>query len=167
MKLALGLHPVTIEDVALVARQSTEFEIHPASRARVALGRTRLDELLARGERIYGVNTGIGGNVAISLAPDQMELLQHNIVRQLSCATGQPLPRDVVRAAALLRIVTFLSGASAVRLELVDALIAMLHAGVTPVIPRYGSVGASGDLMPSAYIARVLAGMGEADFQGA
>lgn len=165
--LALGLCPLTIEDVALVARQSAPFEIHSASRARIALGRVRLDELLARGERIYGVNTGIGGNVGISLAPDQMDLLQHNIVRQLSCATGQPLPRDVVRAAALLRIVTFLSGASAVRVELVDALVALLHAGVTPIVPRYGSVGASGDLMPSAYLARVLVGMGEADFRGA
>jgi phenylalanine ammonia-lyase len=96
-----------------------------------------------------------------------MDLLQHNIVRQLSCATGQPLPRDVVRASALLRIVTFLSGASAVRVELVDGLAALLNAGITPVVPRYGSVGASGDLMPSAYLARALAGMGEAEYRGA
>jgi histidine ammonia-lyase len=95
-----------------------------------------------------------------------MDLLQHNIVRHLSCATGQPLPNDVVRAATLLRIATFLTGASAVRPELVDSLIELLNRGITPVVPRYGSVGASGDLMPSAYIARVLVGLGEAEFQG-
>src|SRR5215471_13041538 len=164
--LTLAESALTIEDVIRVAREGAAVRIGGAAGARMALGRQRLEELLARGERIYGVNTGVGGNVGISLAPDQMELLQHNLVRHLACATGAPLPNDVVRAAGVLRVATFLSGASAVRIELVDALIAMLNAGVTPVVPRYGSVGASGDLMPSAYLARVLAGMGEAEFRG-
>jgi len=162
----LGGRPLTIEDVARVAREFTPVRLTGSARTRIALGRQRLEELIARGDRIYGVNTGVGGNVNISLAPEQMETLQHNLVRHLACATGQPLPHDVVRAAALLRLATFLCGASAVRLELVDALAAMLNAGITPVVPRYGSVGASGDLMPSAYLARVLAGMGEAEFAG-
>ena len=161
-----GGRPLTIEDVVLVAREHAEIRVTPDARTRIANGRARLDELLARGERIYGVNTGVGGNVGISLAAEQMELLQHNLVRHLSCATGEPLPNDVVRAATLLRVATFLSGASAVRNELVDALSDLLNRGVTPVVPRYGSVGASGDLMPSAYIARVLVGMGEAEYQG-
>ena len=158
--------PLSIEDVARVAREGAEVRIGDAARARIARGRERLEELLARGERIYGVNTGVGGNVGISLPPEQMDLLQHNLVRHLACATGQPLPGDVVRAATLLRVATFATGASAVRPELVDALAALLNRGVTPVVPRYGSVGASGDLMPSAYIARVLVGLGEAEFQG-
>jgi len=162
----LGEHPLSIEDVVRVARENAGILITEDARARIAKGRARLDELLARGERIYGVNTGVGGNVGISLAPDQMELLQHNLVRHLSCATGAPLPNDVVRAATLLRVATFLSGASAVRNELVDALADLLNYDVTPIVPRYGSVGASGDLMPSAYIGRVLVGMGEAEFQG-
>ena len=94
-----------------------------------------------------------------------METLQHNLVTYLGCATGAPLPTDVVRAAMLLRVATFVTGTSAVRNELVDALAMLLNRGVTPVVPRYGSVGASGDLMPSAYIARVLIGQGEAEFR--
>jgi len=164
--LELGVRPLTIEDVVRVAREGAAVRFGGDSRARIALGRQRLEEMLARGERIYGVNTGVGGNVGISLEPGQMELLQHNLVRHLACATGQPLPNDIVRAAALLRLATFLSGASAVRPELVDALAALVNTKVTPVVPRYGSVGASGDLMPSAYLARVLVGMGEAEFQG-
>jgi phenylalanine ammonia-lyase len=66
----------------------------------------------------------------------------------------------------LLRVATFATGASAVRVELVEGLIALLERGITPVVPRYGSVGASGDLMPSAYIARVLVGMGDVEYQG-
>src|SRR6202050_469995 len=147
--MELGARRLSIEDVVRVAREADPVGIVAAARSRMALGRQRLEELLARGERIYGVNTGIGGNVGISLAPDQIEPLQHNLMRELGCATGQPLPPDVVRAATLLRIATFLSGASAVRPELVDALAELLNRGVTPVVPRYGSVGASGDLMPS------------------
>jgi phenylalanine ammonia-lyase len=164
--LELGVRPLSMEDVARVARQGAAIALSPASRQRIARGRARLEEMLARGERIYGVNTGVGGNVGISLAPEEMELLQANIVLHLSCATGQPLPNDVVRAATLLRVATFLTGASAVRPELVDALAALLNHGITPVVPRYGSVGASGDLMPSAYIARALVGIGEVEFQG-
>ncbi len=164
--MTLGEQPLTIEQLARVARSGEPVEISGGARARIGRGRARLDEMLARGERIYGVNTGIGGNAGIPLAADEMELLQHNLMHELGCATGQPLPRDAVRAAALLRIATFLGGASAVRPEVVDALAGLLNGGVTPVVPRYGSVGASGDLMPSAYIARVLAGEGEAEFGG-
>ena len=164
--LVLGERPLTIEDVVRVAREGVPIALSESARERIAKGRARLEELLARGERIYGVNTGVGGNVGISLAPEEMDLLQHNIVRHLSCATGQPLPGDTVRAATLLRVATMGSGASAVRPELVDALAALLNHGITPVVPRYGSVGASGDLMPSAYIARVLVGLGEAEFRG-
>ncbi len=164
--VVLGADPLTIEDVVRVSRRGAEVRIGGSARTRIANGRARLQEAIARGDRIYGVNTGVGGNIGISLAPEQMELLQHNLVRHLACATGEPLPGDVVRAAALLRLATFMTGASAVRNQLVDALAELLNRGVTPVVPRYGSVGASGDLMPSAYIARVLVGMGEAEFEG-
>ena len=164
--LELGSRALSIEDAVRVSRGGVAVTIAATARARISRGRERLEEMLARGERIYGVNTGVGGNIGISLAPEQMDVMQHNLVRHLACATGQPLPRDVVRAATLLRVVTFLTGASAVRLEIVEALAELLNRAVTPVVPRYGSLGASGDLMPSAYIARVLVGMGEAEFQG-
>jgi len=164
--LEVGDRPLTIEEVARASRGTVDVRLAGAATKRIVLGRQRLDELVARGERIYGVNTGVGGNVGISLPAEKMELLQHNLVRHLAVATGQPLPNDVVRAAILLRIATFATGASAVRPELVQALAALLNRGVTPVVPRYGSVGASGDLMPSAYIARVLVGAGEAEFAG-
>lgn len=164
--VVLGADPLSIEDVIRVARDGAVVRLAGGARTRIANGRARLDERLKQGERIYGVNTGVGGNIGFSLAPDQMETLQHNLMRHLSCATGTPLPRDVVRAAAMLRAATFATGTSAVRNLLVDALLELLNKGVTPVVPRYGSVGASGDLMPSAYIARILIGLGEAEFDG-
>lgn len=164
--LEVGARALSIEDVNRVARQGAPVHLVSTARARISKGRDRLWERIARGERIYGVNTGVGGNQNFALRAEDMERLQHNLLRHLSCATGEPLPRDVVRAAILLRIATFATGASAVRPELVDALIAVLNRGLTPVVPRYGSVGASGDLMPSAYIARLLVGMGEAEVNG-
>jgi phenylalanine ammonia-lyase len=164
--LMLGSGALSIEDVARVARGGDRVELSAAARERMARGRMRLEEHVARGERIYGVNTGVGGNAGIALAPEQMELLQENLIRQLGCATGQPLPAAVVRAAMLLRAATFATGASAVRPELAEAFAGLLNAGITPVVPRYGSVGASGDLMPSAYAARVLIGLGEVEYNG-
>jgi len=134
----LGTARLSIEDTVGVAREGIPVRIAAAALERIAQGRRRLDELMARGERIYGVNTGVGGNVGISLPAEKMELLQHNLVRHLGCATGQPLPNDVVRAAMLLRLVTFSTGASAVRPELTEALAALLNRRVTPVVPRYG-----------------------------
>jgi phenylalanine ammonia-lyase len=164
--LVVGARALSLEDVEQTSRHARVVELAPASRALIIKGRAALEEQLARGERIYGVNTGVGGNIKFTLTPDQAELLQHNIMRHLSCATGAPLPVDVVRAAMLLRVATFSTGASAVRPEVVDALIELLNRGITPVVPRYGSVGASGDLMPSAYVARVLVGMGGVEYQG-
>src|SRR5882762_7026329 len=164
--IRIGEQPLSLEQVYVVSQGESPVELAEPARLRIARGRAHLDRLLAGGERIYGVNTGVGGNIVFQLAPDQAELLQHNIMRHLSCATGQPLPSTMVRAAMLLRLATFATGCSAVRPELVDALADMLNRGVIPVVPRYGSVGASGDLMPSAYVARALIGMGEVDYQG-
>jgi len=165
-RLALGARPLTVEDVEAVARRETSVEFGPEARDRISLGRRRLEERLAGGDRIYGVNTGVGGNIKFALDAEQTERFQHNLMNHLSCGTGAPLPQDVVRAAILLRLATFSRGTSAVRLELAQALAALLNRGVVPVVPRYGSVGASGDLMPSAYIARALLGMGLADYRG-
>jgi len=166
MTIHIGEHPLSIEQVQAVSTGVSPVEVAPAARSRIERGRAYLEKLLAAGERIYGVNTGVGGNIVFQLGPEQAELLQTNIMRHLSCATGQPLPTAVVRAAMLLRLATFATGCSAVRVELVDALAALLNAGVIPIVPRYGSVGASGDLMPSAYVARALIGMGEVEYQG-
>ena len=164
--IRIGEQPLSIEQVHAVSVGQPRVELAEAARPRIVRGRAHLERLLAGGQRIYGVNTGVGGNIVFELAPDQAELLQQNIMRHLSCATGQPLPAPMVRAAMLLRLATFATGCSAVRPELVDALAALLNGGVIPVVPRYGSVGASGDLMPSAYVARALIGMGEVDYQG-
>jgi histidine ammonia-lyase len=133
--LELGARALSLEDVERVARQGVFVGLAAASRARIAQGRDRLAERIARGERIYGINTGVGGNQDFVVPPEDMERLQHNLMRHLSCATGAPLPTDAVRAAMLLRVATFATGTSAVRTELVDALVAALNRGMAPLAP--------------------------------
>jgi histidine ammonia-lyase len=164
--ITLGESPLSIEQVVSVARTGVSVQFSAAAETRMRKSRAHFEHRLASGQRIYGVNTGVGANVSISLDAEKTKLLQHNVMSHLSCGTGAPLSEDLVRAATLLRLATFSTGTSAVRCELAHALLAVLNRGIVPVVPRYGSLGASGDLMPSAYVARVLLGRGEVMYQG-
>lgn len=121
---------------------------------------------LQSGEAIYGVNTGFGALSRVRISPAELSQLQLNLVRSHAVGVGEPLPDQVVRAALLFRINSFLQGASGVRPELVNLLAEMLNRGVYPVLPSQGSVGASGDLSPLAHLALVVLGEGEARFCG-
>jgi phenylalanine ammonia-lyase len=159
---------LTIAQVAAVARQKFRVRLSqaPEVRKKIVASRELLEEKLRRGEIIYGVNTGLGGNVRFILPAKDLAAHQQNIFRFLICGSGDPLPEDVVRAAMLLRANALAKGYSAVRTEVIERLLDLLNSGITPLVPSYGSVGASGDLIPSAYIGRVLLGEGEVILKG-
>src|SRR5712691_4797082 len=100
--LIVGSRPLSIEDVEQLSRHGRKIELSSPARELIRKGRAALETRIARGDQIYGVNTGVGGNIKFALSPEQAERLQHNLMRHLSCATGQPLARDIVRAAMLL-----------------------------------------------------------------
>src|SRR5918994_6894098 len=159
---------LTIAQVAAVARQKVLVQVSsaPEVRAKILRSRQLLEEKLRDGEIIYGVNTGLGGNVRFILPAKDLTAHQQNIFRFLICGSGEPLPEDSVRAAILLRANALAKGYSAVRLIVIERLLDLLNCGITPIVPSYGSVGASGDLIPSAYIGRVLLGEGDVLFDG-
>lgn len=159
---------LTIADVVEVSRRNRCVRLSPAPEVsrRILASRQLLEEKLQRGEIIYGVNTGLGGNVRFILPAQDLAKHQQNIFRFLICGSGDPLPEDAVRAAMLLRANALAKGYSAVRIVVIERLVALLNHGITPIVPTYGSVGASGDLIPSAYIGRVLLGEGEVRFMG-
>ena len=159
---------LTIAQVAAVARQKVLVQLSsaPEVRAKILRSRQLLEEKLRGGEIIYGVNTGLGGNVRFILPAKDLTAHQQNIFRFLICGSGEPLPEDSVRAAILLRANALAKGYSAVRLIVIERLLDLLNCGITPIVPSYGSVGASGDLIPSAYIGRVLLGEGDVLFDG-
>ena len=159
---------LTIANVVEVARRNRRVQLSqaPEVRRKILASRQLLEAKLRRGEIIYGVNTGLGGNVRFILPARDLAKHQQNIFSFLICGSGDPLPEEAVRASMLLRANALAKGYSAVRAVVIERLIELLNRSITPIVPMYGSVGASGDLIPSAYIGRTLLGEGEVRFMG-
>jgi histidine ammonia-lyase len=160
--IRLGARPLTLADVVQVAREVTPVSLSPEARARMQASRAVVDAAVAGGRVIYGVTTGFGELKDRHIPIEQVRELQVNLLRSHSAGVGRFAPPEVVRAMLLLRAASLARGCSGCRPEVVDALLAMLECGVTPVVPLQGSVGASGDLAPLAHLASVLMGEGEA-----
>jgi len=131
--------------------------------ALAALGASRglVERAIASGRTMYGINTGFGKLANVSVAPDQLDQLQANLIRSHAAGVGAPLPPDVVRGVMVLRANVLVRPTSGVRPALAEALVALINAGIVPVVPEQGSVGASGDLAPLSHIAQALMGEGE------
>lgn len=149
---------VTVEQVIGVARDRGRVTLTPRAEARIRRGRKALESVLDDGEPHYGINTGFGSFSRQRISAEDLQQLQRNLIRSHAAGVGDPLQTDVVRAMMLLLIGSLSRGHSGVRLEVVQTLVAMLNAGVHPVVPSIGSCGASGDLAPLAHIAMVAIG---------
>jgi histidine ammonia-lyase len=153
---------LTVADVARVARRAdARVTVAPAARERLRGSRRLVEAAIASGQTIYGINTGFGKLANVRVAPDKLDQLQANLIRSHAAGVGTPLPAAVVRGLMLLRANVLLRPTSGVRPELVDALVALLNAGIVPLVPEQGSVGASGDLAPLSHVALALMGEGE------
>jgi histidine ammonia-lyase len=125
-----------------------------------------VERILARGEPVYGINTGFGKLASVRIGDEDLETLQRNIVLSHAAGTGEPSPVAVIRLMMALKLASLAQGASGVRVETVKLIEAMLVQGLTPVIPCQGSVGASGDLAPLAHMAATMIGVGEIFVEG-
>src|SRR2546427_8571447 len=164
--LRLTGHDLTIADVIAVARRDVAVGLDRAAERSVQQAAKVVAEIAESDEAVYGVNTGFGDLSSVRVPHDALRALQRNLLRSHAVGVGPPLPEDVVRAILLLRANTLAAGRSGVRAEVIDLLCDMVNRRVHPVIPRHGSVGASGDLAPLAHAALVLIGEGEAIDQG-
>lgn len=171
MTIELNGHSLTTAEVITVARERDAAgnwpEVRFAAEARARLAQTRgyIEQhwLQAGAPPIYGFNTGVGKLKDSAIPVEQIKLFQAMLVNAHSAGLGEPLPEEVVRVTLLLRANAFARGCSGPRLAVVDRLLALLNAGVHPVIPRIGSVGASGDLAPLAYLTGALIGHPQAE----
>jgi histidine ammonia-lyase len=152
---------LTVADVVRVARDpAVRVAVAAPARQRLLESRRQVDAAIASGQTIYGINTGFGKLANVRVAPAHLDQLQANLIRSHAAGVGTPFPAPVVRAILLLRANVLLRPTSGVRPELVDALVALLNAGVVPLVPAQGSVGASGDLAPLSHIALAMMGEG-------
>ena len=157
---------LSIGDVERVAMAGATAGLGPVALEKIDAARALIERAVDSGTPTYGVNTGFGRFVDVAISREDTGRLQLNLLRSHACAVGEPFPVEVVRAAMLLRANALATGASGVRRETVELLLAMLNAGVHPVVPSRGSLGASGDLAPLAHLALPLVGEGVAEHDG-
>ncbi len=164
MRLSPG--KLTLDVIASFAKSHETVTLDPAALERLAAGAEAVRRIVARGEPVYGINTGFGKLAQTHIPDDQLELLQRNLVLSHSVGVGPLLADDVVRLVMLLKVASLARGYSGVRVAVVEAILALLNAGIYPRIPSKGSVGASGDLAPLAHMSAALLGLGRVRHRG-
>jgi histidine ammonia-lyase len=137
------------------------FALHPEGYVAIAEGARALDAVLAKGEPVYGINTGFGRLAGVRILPADLALLQRNLVLSHAAGVGEPMPAPIARLMVALKLASLGRGASGVRPETVRLLEAITASGLVPLVPSQGSVGASGDLAPLAHLAAAMIGVGE------
>ncbi len=158
--LMLNGQPLSIDDVVHVARAGRR--VMPGSLAieNMRAARELVERLSGGDQAFYGINTGFGPLSTVRIPAEQLTALQHNLVRSHAAGVGEPFPVEIVRATMLLLAASLARGHSGVRPLLVERLCILLNAGIHPLVPSRGSVGASGDLAPLAHVALALIGEG-------
>ncbi len=154
-----GLSP---DDVVAVARGREAVVLGDRAVAAMARSRAIVDRLAESGAPVYGVSTGFGALATMFIPAERRAQLQRSLIRSHAAGMGPPVEAEVVRAMMLLRVRSLAMGFSGTRPEVAANLVALLNAGITPVVPEHGSLGCSGDLAPLAHVALVLMGEGEA-----
>jgi histidine ammonia-lyase len=165
--ITLTGNDLTFVQLYAVALHNEKVSLALSAIERMKTSRAVVDRLVASGETAYGINTGFGKLASVRISTEQVRQLQVNLVRSHACGVGAPLTEPETRAMMLLRANALAKGLSGIRPQTVETLCSMLNAGVHPVIPSQGSVGASGDLAPLAHLGQVVIGEGRAVYQGA
>jgi histidine ammonia-lyase len=147
---------LTLNDLVEVAYGRATARLSEGGRLAVARSRACLQTIAQSGKAVYGINTGFGIFAERRIADEDSARLSRNLILSHAVGTGPAMPREVVRAAMLVRANTLAKGYSGVRVELIETLLAMLERGVTPIVPSQGSLGSSGDLGPLSHLALVF-----------
>lgn len=158
--VTVGIGPISREDVVAVARYDATVVIADEAWAEVRKSREIIEALADDQEAHYGVSTGFGALATRHIPLELRTQLQRGLVRSHAAGSGPEVEREVVRALMLLRISTLATGRTGIRDETLRSYVAMLNAGLTPVVYEYGSLGCSGDLAPLAHCALALMGEG-------
>jgi histidine ammonia-lyase len=147
--------------------EGAPVQLDPAAQPAIDASARAVDAIVAKGEPVYGINTGFGKLASVHIAPGDLAALQRNIVLSHAAGVGEPMRPATVRLMLALKLASLARGASGVRGATIAMLEAMLARDLLPIIPGQGSVGASGDLAPLAHLAAVMLGIGEAQLAGA
>ena len=166
MSVELSPGHVGMAQLEALYRDGSAFHVSSEAMRDVVCAVERLEQAVASGEALYGVNTGFGKLASVRIGDADLATLQRNIVLSHSAGFGKPLTSEVVKLVIALKCISLGRGASAVRPVVIERLQQMVASDVIPVVPEKGSVGASGDLAPLAHVASALIGEGDAFYKG-
>lgn len=161
----MGAAAPSIADIADIARRDAELFLSPEGLRKIRAGRAVVERYAAENRAVYGLNTGLGASVDTALANAEMIAFQKRVPHNHSVGVGPALPREEVRAMMAARVSGMVAGGSGVSEGIVTGIVAALNAGVHPVIPAWGSIGAA-DLAPLAHMGMGLLGYGLAEYGG-
>ena len=164
LRLAPG--DITLAELRRVYFEKIEVKLETPAWKKVKAGSEAVAAMVAKGEAVYGINTGFGLLAQTRIPDEQLAELQRNLVVSHAAGVGDDLGEQIVRLVMTLKVNSLAQGHSGIRREVVELLLAVLNSDVIPCIPAKGSVGASGDLAPLAHMSCALIGVGDAYFQG-
>ncbi len=164
--ITLDGNSLTLAQVIDVARHQATVSISADAVEAVNVSRKIIDDIVESKKVTYGVNTGFGSLVKVSVPQEETRQIQENLIRTHSTGFGNPLKADEVKAIMLIRINSLLKGYSGIRLLTIETLMNMLNKGVVPFIPEKGSLGASGDLAQLSHMVLPMLGLGKAYYKG-
>ena len=162
----VGAHKLTLAALRVFDAGGITIELRPEQRQAMARGRAVVENRMRAGDRIYGVNTGLGTLAERKISDENVPELQRRLILSNAAGTGPLMEDRDVRRMMLLKVCALATGWSAARPELAETLISLLNAGITPCVPLKGSVGASGDLAPLAHMGAALIGVGDVRVAG-
>lgn len=164
-KVTLDGETLTLEQVVAVSRYGAKVELHPMAKEKVLRSREYVDRLIEENQTVYGITTGFGKFSDVLISKEDAKKLQRNLIMSHATGVGEPLAQEIVRGILLLRANALAKGFSGIRLSTLQTLLNVLNAGIVPVVPEKGSLGASGDLAPLSHMVLVLLGEGEAFYK--
>lgn len=166
MKFLYGTDPLSCGLALDLAHKRIGGELAAEAVEKVKASAEAVAGIVARKETVYGVTTGFGPLCTTRISAEDTRLLQSNILRSHSVGVGEPLPAVLVRLMLILKIHALAQGYSGISLATLQRILWMLEQEVHPIVPRQGSVGASGDLAPLAHLFLPLIGLGEVNYRG-
>lgn len=161
-----GLSIEEVYSISNAPKNTIEVKLTSAARDKILKAREYVDNIVKKGDAVYGINTGFGALSNKYIKESELESLQYNLIRSHCTGVGEPFSRLATRAIMILRANCLASGFSGVSIECIDLLLDFLNHDITPLVPEKGSVGASGDLAPLSHIALCLIGEGDVIFDG-
>ena len=164
-EIILDGNSLTIEQVVSITNYNTKVRLSDSSISSIKKSRGLVEDIVSSGEVVYGINTGFGALSNVTISSDKLEDLQSNLIRSHACGLGERMDPNSVLMMMLVRANSLAKGYSGARLELIQLLIDMINNRVAPVVPRIGSLGASGDLAPLSHMTLGMMGEGKSQVQ--